>query len=297
MLAGKNQKSDCISGFTISAKTGTMRYAGYSSSHINWKKHYVKIFLRDGRTFQGNLPSTVNRGEHVHRRLTGFDSTFSNQCIRPGDIVEVKLIAGGRDGWYVTDITSIVKLRDGSTKTLTKDIPLNKWLDGDQPYLYRYDATQLKLTIVLVDEFTDVPHCGYGVPVCQCNKTAKTCIFNFEIDEIMTFTSYRKFKVGLTEGLAIRGTQGVIYNFNKATGKAEPHPFYKGRHCAKPANKKDCTEPQFVDGKTYRMAIAVNGQIPGPTIIVHEDQNVVIHVHNNMSTEGENLSLLYCPLQ
>ena len=48
----------------------------------------------------------------------------------------------------------------------------------------------------------------------------------------------------------------------------------------------NCTSPQFVDGKTYRMAIGVNGQIPGPTLIVHEGQTVIIHVHNNLTTEG-----------
>ena len=42
----------------------------------------------------------------------------------------------------------------------------------------------------------------------------------------------------------------------------------------------------FVDGKTYRTVIGVNGQIPGPTIIVHEEQMVVIHVHNNLTTDG-----------
>ena len=34
------------------------------------------------------------------------------------------------------------------------------------------------------------------------------------------------------------------------------------------------------------MGIAVNGQIPGPTLIVHEEQRVVIHVHNNLTSEG-----------
>ena len=51
-------------------------------------------------------------------------------------------------------------------------------------------------------------------------------------------------------------------------------------------NNANCTSPQFVDGKTYRMAIAVNGQIPGPTLIVHEGQTVIVHVHNNLTTEG-----------
>ena len=51
-------------------------------------------------------------------------------------------------------------------------------------------------------------------------------------------------------------------------------------------NSTKCTNPQFVDGKTYRLAIAVNGQIPGPTLIVYEGQNVTVHVKNNLTSEG-----------
>ena len=290
MLAETNQNSNCISGLTVYAKTGTIAYAGYSSKYMNGNTHYVKLYLRDGRTFQGNLPGTTYNGEYIRHGLTDLDSTFSGRCIRPGDIIEVKLVAGGSDSWYVEYININVELKDKVTKVLTYNKPFKKWLDSDEPELYPYDATQQQLTIVFVDETRDVPHCGYGVPVCQCRETAETCVFNLEIDEIMTFTSYRKVHVGLKEGLAIRATQGVIYNFDETTGEAGPHPAYNGRHCADPSNKEDCTDPQFVDGKTYRMAIGVNGQIPGPTIIVHEGQNVVIHVHNNMTIEGEHLS-------
>lgn len=282
----------CISGFTISAQTGGIRGAGFSSSYMNGRKHLIKLFLQDGNTMQATLPSPAYRNYLYRHELTDFG--FSNRCVRPSDIIEVKLIAGGRDGWYTTSIETIVNLSDGSTATLTKDDPFNKWLDSDESELYPYDARQQILNIVFVDKTEDIPHCGYGVPVCECRENAERCIFNLEVDEIMTFTSYRKFKVGLTEGLAVRGTQGVIYNFDKETGETGPHPFYSGRHCAQPQNKKDCTDPQFVDGKTYRMAIGVNGQIPGPTIIVHDGQSVVIHVHNNMSAEGK--SYMVCSL-
>ena len=61
----------------------------------------------------------------------------------------------------------------------------------------------------------DTPECGYGIPVCEGKESAQTCVLNLKIDEIMTFTSYQKFKVGLCEGLAVRGTQGVIYNIDE----------------------------------------------------------------------------------
>ena len=46
------------------------------------------------------------------------------------------------------------------------------------------------------------------------------------------------------------------------------------------------THNLIVDGKTYRLAIAVNGQVPGPTLIVHDQQLVKITVQNNLTIEG-----------
>ena len=41
-----------------------------------------------------------------------------------------------------------------------------------------------------------------------------------------------------------------------------------------------------VDGNTYRLFIAVNGRIPGPTIVVTEGQIVVVKVINKLTSEG-----------
>lgn len=130
-----------------------------------------------------------------------------------------------------------------------------------------------------------MPRCGYGTPVCQCNTSAEICIINLEIDEIMTFTSYTKFPVEEGDGIFVRGAEGVIYHIED-DGVARPLEQYASRECAKNFTSEGCSDPQFVDGKTYRNAIGVNGQIPGPTIIVNEGQLVEIHVHNNMSSQG-----------
>ena len=49
----------------------------------------------------------------------------------------------------------------------------------------------------------DTPCCGYGIAVCECDAEVDVCIFNLEVDEIMTFTSYQKFPVGESEGLFV----------------------------------------------------------------------------------------------
>ena len=42
------------------------------------------------------------------------------------------------------------------------------------------------------------------------------------------------------------------------------------------------TEAATVDGKTFRPYIAINGRIPGPTLIVTENQTVIVNVTNNI---------------
>ena len=88
-------------------------------------------------------------------------------------------------------------------------------------------------------------------------------------------------------GIATRGFEGVGYYINESgIPLPGPQPLSDPTaQCATP-NNANCTSPQFVDGKTYRMAIAVNGQIPGPTLIVHEGQTVIVHVDNKLTTEG-----------
>ena len=136
-----------------------------------------------------------------------------------------------------------------------------------------------------------IPVCGYGEPVCECDPHADECSIFLEIDEIMTFTSYGKNHIGKQEGLAMRGKKGALNLIDKKSGKIVPHPSHVSSPCAAnehgEINSDKCTEPQFVDGKNYRMVIGVNGQVPGPTIVAHENQMVRINVHNNLSSEGQ----------
>ena len=136
--------------------------------------------------------------------------------------------------------------------------------------------------IFSLDLLEETLNCEYGEPSCECAADADICRFNLEIDEIRTFTSYQKLSLDEPTGIAMRGSQGVIYYFGE---DGTPTPLQTNKECSSLANI-NCTHPQFVDGKTYRLAIAVNGQIPGPTLIVHEGQEVEIHVHNNLTSEG-----------
>lgn len=267
----------CITQFKIEAKTGSERYSGFSSVNMNGKTHHIQLILKNGKVLVGDIKSPAYRGYPYSLEI---NLPIGGLCVSPADITQVKLKAGGNDGWKIESITTYAKDGAGTYVELTSDPTFNKWLDGNERYPYNAKEHILTMKFLI-----DTPRCGYGISVCECRDVASTCVFNLEIDEIMTFTSYQKISVGEGEGMFVRGTQGVIFNIDEKTGKEKSLEGHKGRKCADRSNT-ECSDPQFVDGKTYRMAIGVNGQIPGPTFIVHDGQKVIIHVHNNLSTEG-----------
>ena len=274
----------CITRLKIEAQTGNNKNAGFKLRLLfSETHHFIQLVLRDGTVLQGDLKSPAERGAPYNLDMN-LEDDFSTwcRCVKRSDIAQVKLVAGGDDGWLISSITThYFTVEAGVFKELTSDPSFNKWVDGNDNY--GYDATQHLLSL---SPFTDIPTCGYGVPVCECAEGATKCTFNLEIDEMMTFTSYQKFGIGVNEGLFVRGREGVMYYIDNTTGAILPHPTHEDRKCAKEYNENDCSEPQFVDGKTFRMVIGVNGQVPGPTLIVHDGQKVIIHVHNNMTTEG-----------
>ena len=79
------------------------------------------------------------------------------------------------------------------------------------------------------------------------------------------------------------GTRGRIFYLNNTGYLVPTRPDAISLPCN---NKESCTETNTVDGRSYRSFIAVNKQIPGPTLIVNENATVVVDVTNNLFTEG-----------
>ena len=254
---------------------GQRRGAGFST----WGSgHRIILNLRNGQRLRGIIrgPAYYN-WPFTLKMYFAQDFQTGNQCVKLSDISQVSLVAGGGDNWYIAKIKTFVKVGTGPYKVLTNDPTFNKWLNGRNVNTAKLVLTQRS------DNIEHAPLCNHGTPVCECKPEAVTCIFNLEIDEIRTFTSYRKIRMG--SEYDVQDTHGVVYGIG-GDGKQRPLEQHKERYCAKHFNIAECSEPQFVDGKTYRMAIGVNGQIPGPTIIIYEEQKVVIHVHNNLTTDG-----------
>ena len=278
----------CIRQLKIEVMTAS---GGNNPGWASWswmmrgKKHKFGVVLKDGTVLTANLNNSPLGGDPLCMELN-LEEDFGAwcACVKRSDIEQVKLKAGGSDGWHVSSIkTHYLTEETGAYEELTDDPYLHKWLDSDDEDEYGYNAEEIVLSL---SPFKDTPTCGYGIPVCKCAEGATTCTFNLAIEEIMTFTSYQKFGVGVSEGLFVRGREGVLYYINETTGERTPHPAHASRKCAKDYSRHECSGPQFVDGKTFRLAIAVNGRIPAPTLVVHEGQKVIIHVHNNLTTEG-----------
>ena len=128
---------------------------------------------------------------------------------------------------------------------------------------------------------------------CVCNENEAVCEFKLEIEELQTFTSY----VVIDNDLLTRGTPGDTY-FLDETGYHPAVPDVEGLpevgNCylrGTLVNDEDfkqgnCSIPMTVDGVSYRRYIAVNGRIPGPTLIVTEDQLVKVTVMNRLTSEA-----------
>ena len=137
--------------------------------------------------------------------------------------------------------------------------------------------------------------CGVQQRVCECRQNADECEFTLVIEELQTFVSYEIEEAGPAfSGNQVDGgtpgyrlEEGIPYYLN-ASGYLQPSVDEDEAACL--TNQEEfgrlkCTEPQTVDGKTYRAYIGVNGLVPGPTLIVYEGQAMIVLVENRLISE------------
>ena len=215
----------CITYVRVDAMTGDTEGAGFSQWY--GENHLIVLVLSNNNKLQADLEGPMIEDRPYMRELH-FASRFqTTECVSLSDIKEIHLQTqnGGDDGWYIASIRTSAKSGGREYEDLTNDPHLNKWLDDDEEYNYPYNAKDIKLT--WVDQET--LNCEYGNPVCECDENVDICTFNLEIDEIRTFTSYQKLSVDKPTGIAMRGSQGVIYYFGD---DGTPTPLQTNRICS-----------------------------------------------------------------
>ena len=141
--------------------------------------------------------------------------------------------------------------------------------------------------------------CGPQHSACECRESADECEFTLLVEELQTFVAYELEtndnpgyapvdQVGLRD-VPTRTEEGIPFYIN-ATGSLIPSFPASNGDCSIydedfSGASPQCTVPITADGRTYRPCIAVNGRVPGPTLVVHENQTVVANVVNGMVTE------------
>lgn len=144
---------------------------------------------------------------------------------------------------------------------------------------------------------------------CECPEVHKECKFSLTAEELQTFTSYKLVNesCGFLNLLQERiKTKGTIRTTAGDTYYLDGHgytPALPPREVNRPPEygkcyldnqaitaetfaANSCSVPITVDGATFRMIIGVNGQMPGPTLIVYRHQKVRIRVTNKLTSEG-----------
>ena len=133
---------------------------------------------------------------------------------------------------------------------------------------------------------TDIVYCPDQKEACTCRKTAKACHCQFRLstEELQTLASY---EIDVDGKIISRGKPGDTYNAD-GHGNVDPSLPFEIGSCWNsslisvplasesdyeyPFKSRRCSFPMFVDGNSYRKFTAVNGRIPGPTLIVYEGQ-------------------------
>jgi len=144
---------------------------------------------------------------------------------------------------------------------------------------------QMLLVILLSATFITVVHSGYNnLPqynpeekTIECNSNGDTCHITLVIEALHSM-SYFHYENGH------RKLQGFRAFYNHSTSDFDvacPDTYYK-----KPPHKSSLQPPIVTDGY-FRPIFTINGQMPGPTIVANENQELHIEVYNELkSSEG-----------
>ena len=117
-----------------------------------------------------------------------------------------------------------------------------------------------------------------NLAICECKNDV--CYFKLSIEQLKTFTAYKKD--------VPMGTFGRLFYINDSNQLQSTLQDKAFLPCNS-RNRDICTEPNTADGSTFRSFISVNKRMPGPTIIVNEGATVLVDVFNYLVTEGTSI--------
>ena len=143
------------------------------------------------------------------------------------------------------------------------------------------------LTVVVLCTTTtaQTQTCGYQQRVCECNANEPVCYFSMVVENLLSFTSYQLREV--QSGIFVRDFNAptTCYTLNDSgilipSDNDGPCSVFDERFA-----EIGCSVPMIIDSTPAQTFKAINGLIPGPTLVVNYNQTVVIDVTNSLINE------------
>lgn len=119
---------------------------------------------------------------------------------------------------------------------------------------------------------------------CECPENAAQCEFDFRVSQRFSFVSYSLNQTDqqLTDTGSTYFLNHTGYRHSSGSECKLTEPITSDEDFT----SMDCSIPMTLDGVNYRSMLLINGRIPGPTLVVHEGQIIVVHVFNQLETIG-----------
>ena len=125
--------------------------------------------------------------------------------------------------------------------------------------------------------------CNYQQRICECDRSESECHFSLIIEDLLSLTSYPL--VVSESGKLIRQYNGnsVQYYIKNNSVITPVNENLTGVTCDildERFSENNCSIPMTIDSVGNGKFLAVNGLIPGPTLIVNLNQTLVVDVRN-----------------
>ena len=122
------------------AFTSNLKHAGSHDSPFltlilkNGEMKRVRLYDRPGDDM---FP---NKGDLWTFKIDSFK--FKQLCIRKKDIAKVTISQGGKDGWNIESVTTVLRRAQDEFTVVTADMGVKRWIDGDgKPEHRNFDLT------------------------------------------------------------------------------------------------------------------------------------------------------------
>ena len=143
--------------------------------------------------------------------------------------------------------------------------------------------------LVLLCAVAAAQTCNYQQRICQCEAIESECYFDLIVEDLQSLTSYKLVQSEsgtLVRQLNANSWSYIIDNMGQLTPRgggvqdSDRCRIYNERFF-----ENNCSIPMIIDSVTDGNFIAVNGLIPGPTLVVNYNQTVIINVMNSLINE------------